>query len=315
MPRLPGRSILWLTLAGVAVTSACARPTPDRRRVAASIFPLYDLARRVGGDRLKVELVLPPGNTTHHFDAAPRDVARLSGSSLVFGVGLGLDGWLSDLVRNAGADQVRIFELGPLVDPALVPADALSPPAAEGTAAAGPIDPHFWLDPVRMRQVVDLMVDACRNLDPEGGPGYTLRGDEVKASLLRLHTELEARKERWKGAPVVTFHGSLFYFARRYGVEVAAVVEPIPGQEPTPRHLESVVRAAREKGARALFTEPQLHAGPAQAIARETGLPVFEIDPVGGLPATDSYEKLLLQIAGTLERALASPAPSPAATP
>jgi ABC-type Zn uptake system ZnuABC Zn-binding protein ZnuA len=93
------------------------------------------------------------------------------------------------------------------------------------------------------------------------------------------------------------------------------VVEPIPGQEPTPRHLESVVRAAREKGARALFTEPQLHAGPAQAIARETGLSVFEIDPVGGLPATDSYEKLLLQIAGTLERALASPAPSPAATP
>jgi len=302
-----------MILAGVAVSAvSCSKPAPDRRRVAASIFPLYDLARRIGGDRLKVELVLPPGNTTHHFDPTPKDVARLSGSSLVFGVGLGLDGWLSDLVRNAGADQVRIFELGPLVEPALVPAETLAP-APEGSGGAAPIDPHFWLDPVRMRQVVDLMVDSCRNLDPEGGPGYSLRGDEVKASLLRLHTELDQRKDRWKGAPVVTFHGSLFYFARRYGVEVAAVVEPVPGQEPTARHLESVVQKAREKGARALFTEPQLDAGPAQVIAREAGLPVFEVDPVGGLPATDTYEKLLLQIAATLDRAVAVPAAAPEA--
>jgi ABC-type Zn uptake system ZnuABC Zn-binding protein ZnuA len=315
-----------MTLAAVAAVGACSSRRPDRRQVAASIFPLYDLARRVGGDRLRVELVLPPGHTTHQYDPSPKDVARLADASLVFGVGLGLDGWLGGLVKNAGGGLGRVYELGPLADPMLVPARFLPepPPMGSQIRGEGPIDPHFWLDPMRMRRVVDLMVDAYRNLDPEGGPGYALRGDEVKASLLRLHTELEARKARWQGARIVTFHGSLFYFTERYGPEVVAVVEPVAGQEPTPRHLQEVAAAAREQKASALFSEPQLEAGPARVVAGEAGVPTYEIDPVGGLPATDTYEKLLLQIAAVFDRVLpplspppppseaASPSPSPA---
>jgi ABC-type Zn uptake system ZnuABC Zn-binding protein ZnuA len=179
----------------------------------------------------------------------------------------------------------------------------------------GPIDPHFWLDPVRMRRVVDLIADSCRTLDPEGGPGFVVRADEVKDSLLRLHADLEQRKARWQGGRIVTFHGSLFYFAARYGPEVVAVVEPVPGQEPTARHLEQVVAAIRDRKAHALFTEPQLEAGPARVVAAEAGIPVFEIDPVGGLGAASSYEKLLLEIASTLDRALPSPTPVPRASP
>lgn len=300
-----------MSVAALAVASACVAPRPNQRRVAASIFPLYDLARRVGGDRLSVELVLPPGHTTHQYDPTPKDVARLADASLVFGVGLGLDGWLTTLVKSAGGGEGRVYELGPLADPMLVPARFLPEPRPGAPEPAGdrPIDPHFWLDPMRMRRVVDLMVDAYRNLDPEGGPGYALRGDEVKASLLRLHNELEGRKARWQGARIVTFHGSLFYFTERYGPEVVAVVEPVPGQEPTARHLEEVAAAARAEKAAALFSEPQLEAGPARVVAAEAGVPVFEIDPVGGLPATDSYEKLVLQVAALFDRALPPPPP------
>jgi ABC-type Zn uptake system ZnuABC Zn-binding protein ZnuA len=300
-----------MIVAVLTVGSACTARRPDRRRVAASIFPLYDVARRVGGDRLGVELVLPPGHTTHQYDPTPKDVARLADASLVFGVGLGLDGWLTTLVKSAGGAEGRVYELGPLADPMLVPARFL-PAVPPGSEPGGerPIDPHFWLDPMRMRRVVDLMVDAYRSLDPEGGPGYALRGDEVKASLMRLHTELEQRKARWQGARIVTFHGSLFYFTERYGPEVVAVVEPVAGQEPTARHLEEVAATARAERAAALFSEPQLEAGPARVVASEAGVPVFEIDPVGGLPATDTYEKLVLQIAAILDRALPPPLPA-----
>lgn len=271
-------------------TLSCSRAEPDLRSVAASIFPLYDIARRVAGDRLRVELVLPPGRTTHYYDPSPKEVSRLARASIVFAVGLGLDSWLAPIVESAGPGQGRIFDLGPLVDPMLVP--------------NGPIDPHFWLDPIRMQRATDLVVQACRNLDPEGGPAYAMRGDEVKASLQKLHAELLRRSLGWHGRRIVTFHGSLYYFANLYGPEVAAVVEPVPGREPTAREITELVALVKRKSVWALFSEPQLDRRAAEVIAREAGLPLFQVDPVGGLPGTESYEALLRQVAGALDRAL-----------
>jgi zinc transport system substrate-binding protein len=275
-------------LAGGAIS--CSPAPPEERCVAASIFPLYDIARRVAGDRLRVELVLPPGRTTHYYDPSPREVSRLASASLVFAVGLGLDSWLAPIVESAAGGKSRIFDLGPLVDPRLAP--------------RGPIDPHFWLDPIRMERATDLMVDACRSLDPPGGPGYAARAEEVKASLRKVHAGLVRRAERWRGRRIVTFHGSLYYFADRYGFEIAGVVEPVPGREPTARELAELVALVKLKRVVALFSEPQLDRKAAQVIAREAGVPLFEIDPVGGLPGTDTYEGLLQNIAGALDRAM-----------
>ena len=102
----------------------------------------------------------------------------------------------------------------------------------------------------------------------------------------------------------MTFHGSLFYFADRYGVEVAAVVEPIPGREPTAREIASLVALVKEKRVGALFAEPQLDRRAAEVIAHEAGLVVVQVDPVGGLPGTETYEALLRQVADALDRAL-----------
>jgi zinc transport system substrate-binding protein len=171
------------------------------------------------------------------------------------------------------------------------------------------MDPHFWLDPIRMRRVTDVVTQACSDLDPEGAPGYTLRGEQVKASLQRLDAELVHRSERWRGRSIVTFHGSLFYFAGRYGLEVAAVVEPVPGREPTAREIAGLVALVKQKNVAALFSEPQLDRRAAEVLAHETGLVLVQVDPIGGLPGTETYEALLRQVAGALDRALAGTSP------
>ena len=274
-PRLRSRAAAALLAAAML---SCSRGEPDRRCVAASIFPLYD-------------------------------VTRLAGASLVFAVGLGLDSWLAPIVKSAGSGQARVFELGPLVDPMLAPS------GGSGKAEAARVDPHFWLDPVRMLQVTDLVVEGCRNLDPEGAPGFAARGGEVKASLRHLHAELLRRSERWRGRKIVTFHGSLYYFAERYGPEVAAVVESVPGREPTAREIGDLVATARQQKVAALFSEPQLDPRAANVVAGEAGLPLFVIDPIGGSPAADSYDKLLGQIAAALDRALPAVAGGEPVTP
>jgi zinc transport system substrate-binding protein len=294
------------------VLTACVRPPSEGPRVAASIFPIYDLTRRVAGERLRVDLVLPPGHTTHFYDPRPQDVAKLAEARIVFAVGLGLDGWVGEMAKNAGGGRARVSDVGPLVDPILVPEEALR--AAQGEAAAGagegglephgPIDPHFWLDPVRMQRATDVIVEALQMLHPEEAPFYRTRGDEVNRSLLELHHATARRAASWRRRKLVTFHGSLFYYADRYGLEVAGVVEPVPGREPSARAMARVLEAVRKEGVPALFSEPQLDPRAARAIAAEAGLPLYEIDPVGGGPGVDSYEKLLGQVTQVLEKAL-----------
>lgn len=283
---------------------ACAPARPERRLAAASIFPLYDVARRVAGDRTPVELVLPPGQTTHVFDPRPRDVARLADARLVFAVGLGLDGWLGSIVKSAGGDRARIVELGPSVDPLRVPERILMAMGPDHPSGPGSPDPHFWMDPVRMQRATGLMAEALDALDPEGASGYRARSEEVRRSLALLHEEIARRAAGWKRRKIVTFHASMLYFADRYGLEVTAVVEPRPNQEPTPHYLAELLEIVRGEAPAALFSEPQMDPRPARVLAADTGLPLYELDPVGGGPGVDSYEKLLRHDADVLEKAL-----------
>ena len=114
----------------------------------------------MAGDRLAVQLILPPGLDPHDYEPRPRDVAGLADAGLIFAVGLGLDPWAQRLARAAGAGEARVFELGPLMDPILAP---------PGLIRAEPlIDPHFWTDPVRALRAVDVIVEALSRPRPGG---------------------------------------------------------------------------------------------------------------------------------------------------
>jgi ABC-type Zn uptake system ZnuABC Zn-binding protein ZnuA len=296
------------------LTSACntkTTTTPAKPRVAVSIFPLYDLARRVAGDRLDVVLVLPPGRSEHSYDPTPKEMARVADAKLGISVGLQMDEWLEKIVKGAAGSSVKLVQLGPQVNPRKMTHDEVGDEAADEARPAGeeehhhgPLDPHFWLDPVRTMQAVDLIVTAFTQLDPEGAAGYRQRGDAVKASIQSLHQSIEARVKTWTHKTLVTFHGSMGYYAERYGLTIAAVIEPFPGREPTAKYITEVLAAVKKTNTVALFSEPQLEKRPAQVIADQAHVKLFELDPVGGTTGVDSYEKLLQHNTDVLEQAL-----------
>jgi zinc transport system substrate-binding protein len=300
-PRSTTGQLRRLAAAMVAVAVAggclaCTRSAPARRLVAATVFPIFDLTRRVADDRLDVRLILAPGLDPHDYEPRPKDVAGLADASLMFAVGLGLDPWAQGLARSAGAGEARVFELGPLMDPILAPPGLIRPEPL--------IDPHFWTDPVRAQRAVEVIVEALSGLDPEGGPFYRERGGALRRSIQAVHEHVARQAETWPRRRLVTFHGSLFYFAARYGLQVVGVVQPVPGTEPTAQHMAALVAELRGADPASLFTEPQMPSSLAGALAREAGVGVHEVDPLGGGPKAASYEDLLRGIAGAMDEAL-----------
>ncbi len=290
------RRPIVLALVALAFGASCRRAPQPQRQVAATVFPLYDIAQRVAGDRLQVQLILQPGLDPHDYEPRPRDVAGLADAGLIFAVGLGLDPWAQRVARAAGAGEARVFEIGPLMDPILAPS---------GIVRQEPlVDAHFWTDPVRALRAVDVTVEALSGLDPGGGPFYRERGQQLRASIEALHLEILRDAATWRRRRIVTFHGSLFYFAARYGLEVVGVVQPMPGSEPPPQHVAEITGLLRGPDAATLFVEPQLEGQLARAIAHEAGAAIHEVDPLGGAPRAASYEELLRGIALAMDTAL-----------
>lgn len=301
-----------LPLALSAAMLSCGnRGASGRPRVAVSIFPLYDIARRVAGDRLDVLLVLPPGRSEHSFDPTPAQMAQVASARLAVSVGLEMDRWLERIVQGAAGSNVPILQLGPQLAPRTLTQDELGEEEAHAAGGAhhdehepGSPDPHFWLDPDRMGRAADLLANRFATLSPGDAAGFRSRAAAVRVSLASLDTQLRERSTHWTRRRIVTFHGSMGYFAERYGLTIAAVIEPFPGREPTARYLSVVLAGVQGTQVAAMFSEPQLDRRPAQVIADQAHVPLFELDPVGGTAGVESYEALLRHNADVLDRAL-----------
>jgi ABC-type Zn uptake system ZnuABC Zn-binding protein ZnuA len=288
------RPLLAVASLALALTTApaCRRAPPERARVAVTIFPIYDLARRIAGDDADVALLLPPGETPHGKGPGADAVAAVAQAKLVVAVGLGLDDWVDPMIAAKGDPKLRVLKVGDR---------APTRPGPNGDGA----DPHVWLDPQRARLMATAIVEDLARVDPSHALAFRKRAEALDGSLAALDQELEGRTAKWTSRGFLTFHPAFAYFAERYRLEVVGVIEKSPGVAPTDAESSALVRLVEAHKLRAVFREPQLAAAPAEAIAREAHVPVSVLDPLGGASTeTDSYEELLRFDTAALESGL-----------
>jgi ABC-type Zn uptake system ZnuABC Zn-binding protein ZnuA len=309
------RAALLPVLALLAV--AHAQP-----RVVVSIAPYQEPLQRLAGDRAVVDVLLPPGASPHAFDPTPRDVARLRDADLVV-VNGGLDAWALELVDALGGDAPVFVALEALPadafllgghdhegedpDPSDEHADEAAAPRAGGGVDLAEVNPHVWLDPVRMGTIVAALGETLAEIAPEDAAQVAERTDAYLAELRALDDELTRLLAPVAGAAFVPFHDAWPYFADRYGLDLILEVEPFPGREPSARALRDAIEAIDAAGARAVFTEVQLDDRPARVLADEAGVALGVLDPIGGTEGRRSYAELLRFNAAAIAEALRAP--------
>lgn len=304
--------MLCVFAVSIAACNGCRGGSSKGMKVAVSIFPLYDLTRRVAGPDAETILVLPPGHTEHSFDPSPKDVEQVAAAKVGVLVGLGLDPWMEKLMKDAapGATLVKVGEKVPTLT---VKEGAIGDEAADKARTTpeedhdhelGATDPHVWMDPSRAKTMVAAIADALVAADASHAEGYKTRAKEVQGDLDKLDQEIMTRTAALKTRGFVTFHGSFNYYAEHYKLKILAVIEPFPGSSPTGEYIEEVLKVVKERNVPALFSEPQLDSRPAKTIAEAAKIPLGSLDPVGGTPETDSYEKLLRYDTAQLEKFL-----------
>lgn len=225
---------------------------------------LADLVKNVGGDRVRVTSVVPPGADIHSFQTTPDDSIVISQARLVVSNGFGLDDFLEPVLRSAiGADTIHT-----------IAAQGLDSMLADENAR----DPHFWQNPLFVIHYVQRIRDGLANADPGHGPEYQANAEAYIEELRMVDRDVAAilGQVRPDFRHLVTYHAAFSHFADRYGWDATAFVAS-DADNVSPAAVVQVLRRVSDALLPAVFVGPQLRSDVIQQAARDAGVVVGTI--------------------------------------
>ncbi|MEJ5915329.1 metal ABC transporter substrate-binding protein [Pseudokineococcus sp. 1T1Z-3] len=297
---------------GAGSTPAAGGATDADVEVVASFYPLQWLTQQVAGDRAEVGSLTTPGVDPHDLELAPRDVATALDADLLVTLG-GFQQAVDAAAQQRGDD--------PVVDVAAAADLEDSPGAPEGTDDGGgddhdhadddhaaddhdhgdeshadehdhaeeghehalAEDPHFWLDPVRMQAVAEVVAQGLTDVDPDGADTYAANLADVQAELAAVDEEYATGLATCDSRDLVTAHQAFGYLAERYDLTQRGVTGIGGGTEPTTARLAEVADFVRANDVRTIYTETLLSPAVAETVASETGAGTAVLDTLEGL--------------------------------
>ena len=262
----------WAFLTTLTALS-CATPTRTGPVIAASLPPLASMAEFLAGDRFTVVCVLPPGRSEHDFEPTPREIDQARGAVLFAYTHEDMDGWMLRVAKGVMGESPTLVSMQ-------------DSPRATGK------DPHLWLDLDVVKDFVPRLAEKLAEKDPSGSDTYRARATAYLDSLVALDAEARALLEPVAEAPFAILHPAFEVLARRYDLNLVAVLEEHPEAEALPRTLGEATLRLRASGARVVFGEPQLPTRLTHAIAADLGAKTALLDPLGG-PGIESRETYL----------------------
>ncbi|KAB8145625.1 hypothetical protein F8S13_00630 [Chloroflexia bacterium SDU3-3] len=283
-----------LTALALLALSACgastAAPTAAKPTVVATTTQLEDVLAVIGGERIAVVGLVPRNGDPHEFEPTPEHAKQIAASQAVFKNGAGLEGWIDELVANAGGER-------PIFDTTKGLALSTIGSAFE---EGGETDPHVWFDPTLMQGVVDNVAAGLRQIDPGGAATFDANAAAYKQQLAELdayakQTLASIPAERRK---LVTAHDAMGYFAKRYGFEVVGAVIPSVSTEAadtSAKQLAELVEKIKAAGVPAVFAEASNNPKFVEQLGAEAGVKVVEdlyVDSLGAKGSeADTYLK------------------------
>lgn len=300
-----GRELLALGLLWLACGAVFAAPL----RVVATTTDLKSLTEAVGGDRVAVIALVPASANAEEYQPRPSDLATLGSALLVVRVGADYDLWLDRLLAQAGRPELKRGGAA-YVDASFAVAllDVRGASLGASGHAHGSGNPHYWLDPANADIVTGNIAEALIRLDPPNAKFYERRRIEFLDRLAARQREWERALAPAAGRPLLAYHNTWAYFARRFRLNFVGYVEPRPGVPASPAHLAGLLKKMREDRVTVIVRQPAEPARDADYLASRGGSKVVLLAAsVGALPGADDYLGLFDTNVARLAAALAAP--------
>jgi zinc transport system substrate-binding protein len=262
--------------------------------VLAAAYPFAWAAEQVAGPDARVTDLVRAGAEPHDVELSPRQIGAVEQASLVVYL-RGFQPAVDDAVRNS--DRAARLDLTATAD-----VQPLSNDLDDETGSG--IDPHVWLDPERMSDIVATLADRLAAADPANAAGYRSRADRTRQQLAELDRLFRQRLADCARHELVTAHTAFAYLAGRYGLTQVGVTGLDPEGEPSPGRIAKVARYARTHDVTTVFFESPVDPKLAETVAAEIGARTAVLNPVEGVEPGDDYLSVMRRNATALAEGL-----------
>ena len=318
---------LFAAMLAAALTFAVRAEAADKLNIVTTTSDLASLAKAVAGDLADVSSICTGQEDPHFLSAKPSFIARARTADLWIDVGLELESaWEQPILTGSRNARIQPGTMGHLDLSKCV--EVLEVPQVRVTRAMGDVhpggNPHYWLDPLNGRRMVDAIAARLADLSPANAGifqtnarafqreldermfGTSPLKDTAAEELWAQHGRGEsipsaggwaARMAPLRGTGLVTYHKSWIYFANRFGMRVVGELEPKPGIPPTAAHLSDLMTFMKAEGVTRILQEPFYITKAANHVAAGTGARVIvAANSVGGQPQAANYLEMVNRI-------------------
>lgn len=282
--------MIWTVLLGLPPAWS-AQPI----KVVTTTSDLKSLVEVVGGKQVEVTSIALPAQDPHTFEPKLTNLQQLKSAQLVVKIGLDHDLWIERLLQETNNPNLQRGGKG-YVDastgiPLLEVRSTTLAPTPGHTHGAG--NPHYWLDPLNAETITGAIMEGLSRVDAEHAKTYQ---ENRAAFLAQLQTNVVNWAKQlapYQGLPIVAYHNSWSYLARRFRLNVIDYIEPKPGVPASPTHLAGLIREMKDQQVPLVIKEPYESEKIPQLLSRKTGAKVVTlISSVGAIPEVQDYFSL-----------------------
>lgn len=261
-----------LTVSPLLALTACGgqeSASDERPLIATTVSPITSIAAAVGGDRVRIEGIVPEGTNSHTFEPEPQTAELLSTADLVLVNGLKLEDPTLALAEANMSPDAKLVELGTTVLPESEYIYDFSFPKEEGKP-----NPHLWTDPLYAIEYAAVIRDELTALDPEGADYYeaNFRAFEEQATALAEAIRTDQASVPEGQLKLVTYHDAYAYFADNFGWEVVGAIQPNDFAEPSPSEIAALIEQVKAEGVPTIFGSEVFPSPVLEVIGREAGV-------------------------------------------
>ncbi len=236
----------------------------DELRVAVTIPPQKQFVEKVGGDRVKVTLMVPPGEDPHSYEPTPRQMREVAKADIYLKLGSEISfekRWMDRI--NSYNEEMTVVN------------------ASEGIELrkiGSSIDPHVWMSPANVMTMVRNLNENMSEEDPENSQFYNDRAHEYIAELKETHQNISRDMESYAGKEFLVYHPSFGYFADEYNLTQIPIEKE--GKEPGTKEIQNIIDKAKKEKISIVFVSPQFDKSQAETIAEGIDGEVLSLNPL-----------------------------------
>lgn len=231
----------------------------DKLQVYASIYPIYDFVKKIGGEKIEVYNMTSAGAEPHDFEITSKDMANLSKADLFIYNGGGMEHWI-DAIKDALKDLKYID-------------------ASSNIDNQNNLDPHFWLSPKNAKIQIENIKNGLIEIDSDNKNYYQSNYNLYANRLDELDNKIKISLSNIKNRNLIITHPAFGHFCKKYSLNQIAIAR----DEADPKAMADIITFIKNNNVKAIFYEEFSSSKLVDSIAKETKAKTLTLNPIESL--------------------------------